>query len=58
MFLLQDQIITEILSFLIQCERVGQKIKTRIDPSEAFDSVNSVTYEARIFRALLIKMRN
>lgn len=58
MFLLQDQIITDILTFLIECERFGKKIKTRIDPSDTYDSVNNVTYEARILRALFIKMRH
>ena len=33
MFILQDQIIIDILTFLISCEEAGKDIKTKIDPT-------------------------
>lgn len=58
MFLLQDQNLTDILSFLIQCEGAGKTIQTRLDPSDPLRHVNNVAYEARLLRAVFLKLRN
>lgn len=57
MFVLQDKIITDILSFLIGCEEIGQEIKARIDPGQQFDEKNNVMFEARLLRIMFIKLR-
>jgi len=57
MFVLQDKVITDILTFLINCEEHGRHVKARIDPGQNFDEKNSVTYEARILRIMFIKLR-
>ena len=57
MFILQDQIIIDILTFLINCEEIGKDIKTRIEPTGNYDEKNSVAYEARLLRIIFIKLR-
>lgn len=57
MFVLQDKIITDILSFLISCEEFGREIKARIDPGQQIDDKNNVTFEARMLRIMFIKLR-
>lgn len=56
-FILEDSILTSILTFLMSCEEYGENVKTRIEPNQSFDPKNSVSYEARILRVLFIKLR-
>lgn len=57
MFILQDQIVVDILTFLINCEEEGKEIKVRIEPGSEEDEKNSVAYESRLLRIMFIKLR-
>lgn len=56
-FVLEDKLITDILTFLLGCESVGKNIKTKIEPTETYNDKNSVAYEAKVLRLLFIKLR-
>ncbi|CAG0888873.1 unnamed protein product [Cyprideis torosa] len=58
----RDTVIQECLSFLDQCESYGKQVKTVIEAPLQEDTLhpgkNTVTYEARFLKALLLEMQN
>ncbi|VDK49873.1 unnamed protein product, partial [Anisakis simplex] len=57
---IRDSVISECLQFLEQCEIYGKNIPTIVDgplmESELESAKNTVTYEARLLRAILVEV--
>ncbi len=61
MIVVKDNVMTECLQFLSHCEMYGKNVKTVIeaplDADVANEGTNSVTYEARKLKSLLINLQ-
>ena len=56
----KDTIISDCLTFLIHCEKYGRDVKAIVEPPLELEQLhpgkNTVTYEARLLRALLLQI--
>ena len=57
MLVLPDASFNELLNFLDAVEVHGKTIKTIIDPLEEPDNNKTVTYEAKLLKRMLLKLR-
>jgi tetratricopeptide repeat protein 30 len=57
MFIMPDQSYNEILNFLDAVEKFGEEVKTVIDPLEEDNKKKTASYEAKLIKKLLLKMR-
>ena len=57
MLVLPDSSFNELLNFLDAVEVHGKNIKTVIDPLEEHDVKKTVTYEAKLLKRMVLKLR-
>lgn len=57
MFIMPDQSYNEILNFLDAVEKFGEEVKTVIDPLEEDNKKKTASYEAKLIKKLLLRMR-
>lgn len=56
MIILKDSIFSEILEFLDICDQCGKSIQTKLNPLEAQNEQNTVSFEARLIKRMFLKM--
>ncbi|KRX06803.1 hypothetical protein PPERSA_11448 [Pseudocohnilembus persalinus] len=57
MIILKDSSISEILDFLDAADQVGKNIPTEINVLDQIDEKKTVSYEARLFKQMMYKLR-
>jgi len=57
MLVLPDSTFNELLTFLDAVEVHGRSIKTVIDPLEQDDERKTVSYEAKVYKRIFLKLR-